>query len=345
VKLKKQKRVIVGLVVAILAALLLSCDSEVDVTPPVISEIMVSNIAENSATITWSTDEPTRGYLRYGCSFDGMSLLSFKYSDESTFHIVVLDELRPDEHYWFEVTATDASWNTATAEEGSFRTTEVPVSTWAVRLECYRDPEFALQHGWFGYLDITWLDDPGDLCLDRGEEWCGTWLLHFVSHTSELTEMSLYVSRCDGLWNYPRWCIDGDGPAEPIKFFPLWWYEPHGVIRMKAGETVPVKVTVRIPEDLPEEIHQFTLEPQSGLPGFDNFAQPEEVWTDDPVMLIPSVARTVHTDCARVCVDPLLLAIIENIGTMSWVDHDVVSPLMEISTGPVTVPIEGEGDC
>jgi len=336
VKLKKQKRVIVGLVVAILAALLLSCDSEVDVTPPVISEIMVSNIAENSATITWSTDEPTRGYLRYGCSFDGMSRLSFEYSDESTSHIVVLDELRPDEHYWFEVTATDASWNTATAEKGSFRTTEVPLFDWAAWLERYRDPEFALQHGWLGYLDITWLDDPGDLCLDRGEEWCGTWLLHFVSHTSELTEMSLYVTRCDGLWNYPRWCIDGGSPAEPVKLlFLLWCYEPHGVIRMEAGETLPVRVTVRIPEDLPEEIHQFTL-------------QPTDFWTDDPVMLIPSVARTVHTDCSRVCVDLLLLAIIENIGTMSWVDHDVVSPLMEvkplmeISTGPVIVPIEGD---
>jgi len=253
-RLRKQKRVVVGLMIAILAALPPSCGGEeVDETPPVIFDITVSNITESSATITWTTDEPVEGAVLTYHQKNTHTLLPPKYSDKSTFHIAVLEELRPDKHYWFQVSTADASGNTAISEKRSFRTTEVPLFDWAAWLERYRDPEFALQHGWLGYLDITWLDDPGDLCLDRGEEWCGTWLLHFVSHTSELTEMSLCVSRCDGLWDYPTYQAH-NGPAEPIKFFPLWCHEPHGVIRMKAGETVPVRVTVRIPEDLPEEI-------------------------------------------------------------------------------------------
>jgi len=82
-----------------------------------------------------------------------------------------------------------------------------------------------------------------------------------------------------------------DGPPEFFDLFLLlWYYEPHGVIRMKAGETLPVSVTVRIPEDLPEEIHCFRL-------------RPEDIWTDDPVFFLPWVERTVFVDetCMEDC--------------------------------------------
>ena len=124
-----ERKLIVGLVIAILAALLPSCGGEeVDVTPPVISEIMASNVTESSATITWSTDEPAKGYVRYGCSFvsdtGSMSSLACKETDESTFHRVVLEEKSSSSTtaklMWFRISAHDASGNIATTEEMSF---------------------------------------------------------------------------------------------------------------------------------------------------------------------------------------------------------------------------------
>jgi len=126
-----KRKLIVGLVVVVLAALLLGCDSEeVDKTPPVISDITVSNVTESSATITWTTDEPARGYLVYKCAFvsdtGAMSMLGRKETDESTFHRVVLEEKSSKgssaKLLWFQVSAHDASGNIATSEEMSFCT-------------------------------------------------------------------------------------------------------------------------------------------------------------------------------------------------------------------------------
>jgi len=136
-----KRKLIVGLMVAVLATLLLGCgDEEVDVTPPVISDITVSNFIEgktvyNSAeinvTITWTTDEPTKGYLKYRCPRDGDDGVSpidgwdLKYTDESTFHRVVLEDL-PCKLCWFHVIAHDASGNIATSEEMSVTTPAPP---------------------------------------------------------------------------------------------------------------------------------------------------------------------------------------------------------------------------
>jgi len=139
---KMKRKLIVGLVIAVLAVLLLGCDSEeVDVTPPVISDITVSNITEGktvynitecSATITWTTDEPAKGYLKYRCPGDGGEGISqmvwdLKYTDESTFHRVVLEELPSGKLCRFQVIAHDASGNIATSEEMSFTTWERPL--------------------------------------------------------------------------------------------------------------------------------------------------------------------------------------------------------------------------
>jgi hypothetical protein len=124
-----KRKLVVGLMIAILPALLPGCGGEeVDVTPPVISDITVSNITENSAAITWTTDEPAKGYLEYQCAFvahmGSMSKLGHKETDESTFHRVVLEEKSSSSTtaklMWFQISAHDASGNIATTEEMSF---------------------------------------------------------------------------------------------------------------------------------------------------------------------------------------------------------------------------------
>jgi hypothetical protein len=86
---------------------------------------------------------------------------------KSTSHSVFVEKLKPDTIYCFTVVSKDASRNKGTSEARCFttRSTEaVPFSTWTAWFERYRDPEFALKHGYLGYVDITWLDDPRGRC-------------------------------------------------------------------------------------------------------------------------------------------------------------------------------------
>ena len=121
-----KRKLIVGLMIAVLATLLLGCDSEevveVDVTAPVISDIIVSNITESSATITWTTDEPARGNVRWMRSGAGVGVSFFEDTEESTSHSVILEGLKPDTVYCFRVIAKDASGNKATSEDRCFTT-------------------------------------------------------------------------------------------------------------------------------------------------------------------------------------------------------------------------------
>ena len=122
------RQLAIASIIIILTVLLAGCGGEeVDNTPPVISDITVSNVTESSATITWTTDEPAKGYLKYQCAFVGhmgsMSMWGCKETDESTFHRVVLDETRSSttaKLMWFQISAHDACGNIATTEEMSF---------------------------------------------------------------------------------------------------------------------------------------------------------------------------------------------------------------------------------
>ncbi len=88
--------------------------SEQETTPPVISSVSVSEITAHSAVITWITDEKSDSRVNYSVNAD----LSFNsteyYSLMTTNHLIVLENLNPSTTYYFEVSATDGSGNTAT---------------------------------------------------------------------------------------------------------------------------------------------------------------------------------------------------------------------------------------
>ncbi len=92
-----------------------------DSNPPVISNITITNIKENSATIKWDTDEFADSLVEYGTS----SGVYTKQEYDELFvknHSVSLSNLSPGTKYYFVVKSTDLSGNSAVSSEYNFIT-------------------------------------------------------------------------------------------------------------------------------------------------------------------------------------------------------------------------------
>lgn len=102
---------------------------EPDTTPPVISDVDISNITESLATIEWKTDETAICHIEYGEDNPGDKVedsgSTFKIS-----HSVTLTDLEPETTYYFKIQASDESENEALSEEYDFdtKTTEECIS-------------------------------------------------------------------------------------------------------------------------------------------------------------------------------------------------------------------------
>ncbi len=102
-----------------------------DLTPPVISNVVVSAITETSAVITWTTNEPTNSFV----DFD--TVVGPPYSSTTsdgavvTSHTVTLTGLTPFTTYHFRVRSADAGGNESFTADDSFTTvdTTAPVIT------------------------------------------------------------------------------------------------------------------------------------------------------------------------------------------------------------------------
>jgi peroxiredoxin len=91
----------------------------VDIMPPSIQGISTPSITETGATISWGTDEPTRGKVEYWKT--ETDVLTRLDENLSTSHSIPLTELDINTTYYFKITSTDAAGNQATAE-GSLKT-------------------------------------------------------------------------------------------------------------------------------------------------------------------------------------------------------------------------------
>jgi len=101
----------------------------IDCTPPVISNVQVTDIGPRSATITFDTDEPALASALYG--LDCGSLTDFvDKAGFRTAHSVMLTGLTDNTTYYFSVGATDEAGNAAADDNGgscySFTTPEIP---------------------------------------------------------------------------------------------------------------------------------------------------------------------------------------------------------------------------
>ncbi len=90
-----------------------------DTTPPQISDIAANAVGNDSATITWTTDEFATSTVLYGTQSGAYSetVSDPLYVKQ---HEITLSELVPGTTYYYVVRSTDRSDNTATSAEQSF---------------------------------------------------------------------------------------------------------------------------------------------------------------------------------------------------------------------------------
>ena len=93
--------------------------------PPTISNLRVSGITPNSATIGWMTDRPTNGQVQYGTSM-AYGLTSSLLAALVTDHSVPLSGLSSNTSYHYAVTSLDASGNAVTSPDQTFTTAAPP---------------------------------------------------------------------------------------------------------------------------------------------------------------------------------------------------------------------------
>lgn len=96
-----------------------------DTTAPVITAVASAAVASTSATVTWTTDESATGKVSYSTTnpvpTDG-SALTMSDSTLVTSHSFGLSGLTASSTYFYLVTSSDASGNTATSSQNSFVT-------------------------------------------------------------------------------------------------------------------------------------------------------------------------------------------------------------------------------
>lgn len=94
---------------------------EQDTAPPTITDVVATVLSSSSAVIEWQTDEQANSLVSYGTS-SGVLPMEMSESALVTDHAVTLTGLTPDTTYYFKVSSSDASGNTAQSTEDSFTT-------------------------------------------------------------------------------------------------------------------------------------------------------------------------------------------------------------------------------
>ena len=110
-----------------------------DTIPPVIADVSVINITNNSAMITWRTDEFADSVVKYG---ENSTVYTKMCTDELFVkeHTITLTGLSPDTTYYFVVNSTDRSGNSAESLEYRFETSvPLPLAGVAILIAPFGD--------------------------------------------------------------------------------------------------------------------------------------------------------------------------------------------------------------
>lgn len=114
-----------------------------------------------------------------------------------------------------------------------------------------RNREYALQQGIAGYLEITLPPDSPSLLSNIGGEVNVNILLHFVSYTPEVTEAQVNIDQ-------NAWVGFGENA---LSWNETVSYNLSGNISIKAGETIPVTMSIRLVVNFQRSIAAIPLYP------------------------------------------------------------------------------------
>jgi hypothetical protein len=101
-----------------------------DKVAPVITDIKVSGLTATSAKVSWRTDEPASGFVKYGLDSSYGEYAGF--ADLFKEHYFTLKNLEPKARYHFNIQSTDASGNIATSKDAIFDTLELTAEEIAI---------------------------------------------------------------------------------------------------------------------------------------------------------------------------------------------------------------------
>lgn len=96
-----------------------------DITPPVISGILVTGLTSTTANIYWQADEESSGMLYYGLSPSSYTTVladSTYVSASGTYNIATVSGLTQGTTYYYKVSSTDTSNNTSESSNRTFTT-------------------------------------------------------------------------------------------------------------------------------------------------------------------------------------------------------------------------------
>jgi len=96
-------------------------------SPPVISNIQLSSIATSSATISWTTNTPTKGNIDYGLT-DNYGSATQMSTSFVTSHQQTISGLTANTGYHFMIYGIDQYSNTTYSSDNTFLTAPMPVS-------------------------------------------------------------------------------------------------------------------------------------------------------------------------------------------------------------------------
>lgn len=93
-----------------------------DTTPPTIAQVSVSDITSGSATINWTTSEPSTSEISYGPNTSyGLAAVE---TNPNTVHKIILNSplVQPGITYHYSIKSTDTSGNSASSPDATFTT-------------------------------------------------------------------------------------------------------------------------------------------------------------------------------------------------------------------------------
>ena len=97
--------------------------AQVDKTPPVVSNVSVSEITDTGAVISWQTDEPAKGQIIISESDSTTPYLTEIETDSKTEHVATVVNLLPNTAYTFTLLSEDKSGNQAVFSSDEIFTT------------------------------------------------------------------------------------------------------------------------------------------------------------------------------------------------------------------------------
>src|SRR5947209_3409572 len=104
-----------------------------------ISEVKVSDISNQSATVTWSTDASTDATINYGVDA-AFGTVRYPYFDKKD-HSLTIENLDPGTNYYFRVVSADDKGNTSATAGFAFKTKGNPVDKIVKEIKKITDPK------------------------------------------------------------------------------------------------------------------------------------------------------------------------------------------------------------